>query len=470
MKADAGGDQVIGIAFRRSFTVMLIAVLAAGMFLAGRELLKRPDAPLADAVVAAPRAAAPADAMAPPAVLFTDVTEAAGIRHNHRNGAYGERLLPETMGGGVAFLDYDNDQAVDLLFVSGRSWPWREKVEGGDGGPGAKEPSLYLYRGDGKGGFQDVTRTAGLDVSLYGMGAAVGDYDGDGYVDVFVTAVGRNHLFRNLGGGRFRDVTGRAGVAGEETDWSTGAAFVDVDRDGDLDLVVLNYVQWSPEIDREVDYRLTGIGRAYGPPAQYAGTDSYLYRNEGDGTFTDVSAEYGFRVRNPATGLPLGKSLAVLPVDVDGDGWTDLAVANDTVQNFLFRNQEGKGFAEVGAELGIAFDNNGAATGAMGIDHAVLENSGESVIAIGNFANEMSSVYVKPAVTNLFTDQAIVTGIGPASRQALTFGLFFFDYDLDGRQDLLQANGHVENEINRVQPSQHYAQPPQLFWQCGGWA
>ncbi len=459
MAPEQGNDQIIATAFRRSLLAAGGAAALAGLVLGIRALMSDPPAPVADADVIAPRAVNRAREPRPPAVAFTDITGPAGITHTHRNGAYGDKLLPETMGGGVAFLDYNGDNALDLLFVSGRSWPWKDS--------GEKAASLILYQGDGRGGFRDRTRELALDVTLYGMGAAVGDYDGDGDVDIFVTALGANRLFRNEGGERFQDVTATAGVGGDEAAWSTGAAFLDFDGDRDLDLVVLNYVEWSYEIDHEVDYRLTGIGRAYGPPTNYPGTDSWLYRNEGNGTFTDVSAEYGIRVRNPATGQPLGKSLAVLPVDVNDDGWPDLVVANDTVRNFLFLNREGNGFREVGTELGIAFDNAGAATGAMGIDHARLAPFGERAIAIGNFANEMTSFYVKPAGSALFTDQAIVRGIGPASRQALTFGLFFFDFDLDGRQDLLQANGHVESEINRVQPSQHYRQPPQLFWHCG---
>jgi hypothetical protein len=459
MNEEASDDQIIATAFKWSLAVILVVVVAAAILFGARRLLQRDATVPEDAALIAPQSPDPASQPNPPSVQFTDITAAAGIKHSHRNGAYGERMLPETMGGGVAFLDYNNDQAIDLLFVSGRSWPWREAHDNAS--------SLILYQGDGTGKFTDVSAILSLDTSLYGMGAAVGDYDGDGYVDIFVSALGANRLFRNLDGERFAEVTGEVAVAGADDAWSTGAAFVDYDRDGDLDLVVLNYVQWSRDLDLEVDYRLTGIGRAYGPPTQYAGTHSYLYRNDNDGNFKDVSESAGIQVDNPATGLPLGKGLAVLPIDVNADGWTDLVVANDTVQNFLFMNNAGEGFEEVGVAHGIAFDNSGVATGAMGIDDAVLGLSMDRAVAIGNFANEMTSLYVQPAESAVFTDQAIVTGVGPASRQALTFGLFFFDYDLDGRLDLLQVNGHVENEISVVQPSQHYAQQPQLFWNCG---
>jgi hypothetical protein len=452
-----GDDQVIGTAFRRSLFFIIAIAAAAGLFLLGRTLFAPAEDSITDAELIAPQATDASGQPEPPDVRFTDVTREAGIHFVHNSGAYGDRLLPETMGGGIAVLDYDNDGAADLLFTSGKSWPWRDSS--GD------QSSLVLYRGDGTGRFSNVTGDTGLESSIMGMGAAVGDYDGDGYSDIFVTAVGANRLYRNIDGQRFEDVTDIAGVAGADDAWSTGAAFLDYDNDGDLDLVALNYVEWSRDIDLEVDYQLTGIGRAYGPPTQYAGTHSYLYRNDGDGSFSDVSASAGLQVENPATGLPLGKGLAVLPTDMNADGWTDLIVANDTVQNFLFVNRDGQGFEEVGAQFGLAFDNSGAATGAMGIDGARF--GPDQAVAIGNFANEMTSLYVRPDNSRVFTDQAIVTGVGPASRQALTFGLFFFDYDLDGRLDLLQANGHVENEINVVQPSQQYAQAPQLFWQCG---
>jgi len=400
-----------------------------------------------------------ANDVAPPALPFTDVTRASGVDFVHVSGAYGERLLPETMGGGVAIFDYDNDGRQDLLFIDSRRWPWRDS--GRQGGV----PRLYRNLGDLR--FEDVTESTGLaELSLYGMGVAVADFDGDGYRDLYLTAVGPNRLLRNLNGTRFEDVTEATGVAGGEEDWSTCAAFFDADNDGDLDLFVCNYVEWSRRIDQEVDYRLTGIGRAYGPPTNYAGTFSMLFRNDG-GRFTDVSEQAGIKVTNPATGLPAGKALAVLPIDIDEDGWMDLVVANDTVQNFLFHNQGGGRFEEAGMTSGLAFDNSGAATGAMGLDSARFSDSGELAIAVGNFANEMTSYYVTRDNAMLFTDQAIVSGIGPGSRQALSFGVLFFDPDLDGRLDLLQTNGHVEDEINIVQPSQHYEQPTQLFWNCG---
>ena len=396
--------------------------------------------------------------VAVPRIVFTDVAQEAGIDFEHVTGAYGERLLPETMGGGVAFLDHDNDGDQDLLLVDSGEWSWRGEASG--------QRTLHLFRNRGDGLFDEVSAEVGLDQSLYGMGVAVGDYDADGYVDVFVTAVGRNLLLRNRNGITFEDVTAATGVGGAEDAWSTGAAFFDADGDGDLDLFVCNYVGWSPDIDRAVDFRLTGIGRAYGPPTDFPGTDSYLYRNDG-GVFTDVSAEAGIPVANPSTGAPVGKGLAVLPVDLDDDGRLDLVVANDTVRNFVFHNQGGGRFQEVGIDTGLAFDNTGSATGAMGVDALRYEDGALLGVAIGNFANEMSSFYVTRPGESVFSDDAIVAGIGAPSRRALTFGLAFVDADLDGRPDLIAANGHVEPEIQRVQASQSYAQPAQLFWNCG---
>ena len=447
------GEQRIRRALWWSLGVLLALAAVVAALAVLRQVRDRPPT-LGDE--AAPAPSHTTAAVAVPPLSFTDVTASAGVDFVHHNGAYGERLLPETMGGGVAFFDYDNDGDPDLLLVNSTNWPWRPVVDA--------TSRLYRNRGDGR--FDDATEQAGLGLRLYGMGVAVGDYDGDGFVDVFVTAVGENRLLRNIAGERFEDVTETAGVAGSGEAFSTCAAFFDYDGDADLDLFVCNYVAWSPAIDRAVDFRLTGIGRAYGPPTDFPGTNSQLYRNDG-GTFSDVSAAAGIQVANPATGEPAGKALAARPLDIDGDGALDLAVANDTVRNFLFHNQGDGTFRETGTATGFAFDTTGSATGAMGIDAARYDNDAKLGIAIGNFANEMSSFYVVRPGESVFTDDAIVAGIGAASRRALTFGLAFLDADLDGRVDLLAANGHVEPEIARVQASQRYAQPAQLFWNCG---
>ena len=444
-------EKVLEKAVRWSL-IALVALVGLGAVGLWYAKARRKSAPVQLTPLGAPQVARETLAEIPIA-RFTDITEEAGIDFVHYNGASGEKLLPETMGGGVAFLDFDNDGHQDLLFVNGSDWPWAKA---------AKRTTHALYRNDGKGKFQDVTRGSGLDMSFYGMGAAVGDYDNDGLPDVFITGVGQSKLFHNEGDRRFRDTGLNTG-----TNWSTSAAWIDYDNDGDLDLFVCNYVRWSREIDFEVDYKLVGIGRAYGPPMNFEGGFPALYRNDGQGKFTDVSEGSGIQIKNSATGRPVAKSLAVAPVDADNDGWIDLVVANDTVQNFFFKNQRNGTFSEIGAHSGVAFDAYGLARGAMGIDSARFRNDDALGIAIGNFANEMNALYVSQRDSLMFADEAITEGMGPASRLLLKFGLFFFDYDLDGRLDVLTANGHLEEEINKVQQSQQYRQPAQLFWNRG---
>jgi len=449
-------EALIRRAFYRSLAVIVVlALTVTGIWYLTRDNTT-PQA-VEEAVVSGPVIDESAPPQAPPPVTFTDITREAGIDFVHVNGSTGEKLMPETIGSGAAFLDYDNDGDQDLLLVNSKWWPGEEREP---------TPTLAFYRNDGNGRFTDVTAEAGLKITCFGMGAGVGDYDNDGWTDLYITTLGKNYLFRN-DHGRFVDVTAQADVAGLDTDWSTAAAFIDYDNDGDLDLFVGNYVLWSRKIDLEIDFQLTGLGRAFGAPNHFTGANNRLYRNEGNGRFTDVSLAAGIAVNDPATGMPEGKTLGVAPIDYDQDGWIDLVTSNDTVRNFLYHNLGNGRFEEIGALEGIAYDRNGKATGAMGIDAAYFRNDTDLGIGIGNFANEMSSLFVTEQGHAPFADEAILVGFGPASRLALTFGLFFFDYDLDGRLDIFQANGHLEGDINVVQPSQTYAQPAQLFWNCG---
>jgi hypothetical protein len=392
---------------------------------------------------APPRAARPA---APPAeaVRFADVTSRAGIRFVHNAGRTGRKLLPETLGSGAAFFDADGDGWLDILFVNGRDWTSR-----------GRKTLPALYRNNHDGTFTDVTKGSGLDVEMHGMGVAVADYDNDGREDVYVTALDGDRLFHNEGGGRFRDVTAAAGI--KNASFGTSAAWVDYDRDGRLDLFVANYVQWTPATDLWCS--LDGVTKSYCTPESYKGTSSKLYRNLGNGRFADVSHQAGIDD-------PTSKALGVTVLDFDGDGWPDLFVANDTQPNKLYRNQRNGTFADVGLEAGVAFGEDGAARGAMGVDAADYDRSGRPHLLVGNFANEMLGLYHNEG-SGVFVDEAPRSAVGKASLLTLTFGVFFFDYDLDGFPDIFAANGHLEQEIHRVQPRIQYEEPPLLFRNLG---
>jgi hypothetical protein len=424
-----------------------------------------------------------------PSVHFTDVTHKAGIDFRHTNGAFGKKLLPETMGAGVVVLDYDGDGKPDLLFIDSCWWPGYEKK---DQKP-EDRPRLRLYRNKGDGTFEDVTKAAGLDLTFYGQGATVGDYDNDGWPDVFVTAVGGNHLFHNepvdpadpRKGRHFVEETRQAGVGGpggwpeklqgdflswkEPITWSTSASFLDYDGDGLLDLFVCNYVTWSPDTDIALGAKLAGAAvRAYAPPTQFEGAQCFLYRNLGGGRFEDVSAKAGVHVTKYDLGrqrdVAVGKSLGVVVCDVDEDGWPDIFVANDTVPNFFFHNEHGT-FKEMGGEAGVALAL-GQARGAMGIDWGEYR-TGMHGLVLANFQDEPNT-FLRPNRKRglVFSDVATAEGIAGPSRQYLKFGAFFIDYDLDGRPDLLTVNGHLEPEIGRVR-AMTYEQPAQLFWNSG---
>lgn len=449
-------DAVIGSALRWSLLVLAVFLCIAG---AGYWWWNRPKPePDVRETILFPVKPALREVELP-ALPFTEITQEAGITYRHENGATGDKLLPETMGGGCAFFDFDNDGDQDLLFVNSMRWP-------GDKRPQPQPATMELYQNDGEGQFENVTPGSGLDVSFYGMGIACGDYDNDGLVDVFLSAVGPNHLFRNLGNGRFEEVTPTAGVAGADAEWSTSCGWFDYDRDGDLDLLVANYLKWTRELDQSKDFTLKGGGRAYGGPQDFQGTLLSLYRNEGEGKFTEVAETAGLHMRNPDTGLPMGKSLGITFADFDEDGWLDCIVANDTVRNFLFHNLGGGKFEELGIPTGVAYDTNGLPRGAMGIDVGRFRDDGSLGIAIGNFANEMTALYVAKSGQMNFVDEAIPSGL-KSTRQELTFGVFFFDADLNGRLDIFSANGHLEEDIQKVQSSQTYEQPPQILWNCG---
>jgi len=410
----------------------------------------------------APSEVRPAEAIEPPEhVRFVDVTEEWGIDFVHENAAGGEKLLPETMGSGVAAIDYDTDGDQDLVFINQQ--PWSVDPEA----PNPPTPSVF--RNDGAEGFVNVTEEVGLDVTLFGMGAVVGDYDNDGDPDLYITTLHGGRLFRNEDG-RFVDVTEEAN-AGAGDGWLTSGAFFDLENDGDLDLFLCTYVDWSPEYDRDQDFQLagTGSGRAYGPPTAFPGDFCVLLRNDGDGTFTDISEEAGLRdLVTPELRDPLAKALGVAPHDINGDGYVDLAVGNDTVRNFLLRNEGDGTFRECGIVSGVAFDQSGGVRGAMGTDWAAFRNDESLALAIANFANEMTALYVTDTPSELlFYDMANIYGLGAKTQPPLKFGLFFFDFDLDGRLDLLQVNGHLEYDIEKVQASQSYRQPAQLFWNSG---
>ena len=379
-------------------------------------------------------------------VQLRDVTQKAGLRFVHNSGAFGKKFLPETMGPGVAFIDYDNDGWPDIFLVNGMDWPGHAK----------KHTTPKLYHNNHDGTFTDVTHKAGLDVEMFGMGVAVGDYDNHGYDDLFVTAYGQNHLFHNNGNGTFTDVTQKAGLLGPQ-EFSTSAAWVDYDKDGHLDLVVGNYVQWTPETD--LYCTLDGKSKSYCTPESYKGTSVRLWHNRGNGTFEDLTQKAGL-------GDPTSKTLGIAVLDFDDDGWPDLLFSNDTQPNKLYRNNGNGTFTEKAVVAGIAFSEDGVARAGMGVDAADYDHSGFPSLLITNFANQMLSLYHNEG-KGLFVDEAPRSEIGRASLLTLGFGCFFFDYDLDGWPDVLVANGHIDADVQRVQANVKYAMPPHLFRNVG---
>ena len=372
---------------------------------------------------------------------LADVTAQTGLHFQHNSGAYGGKLLPETLGSGCAFLDYDADGWPDILLVNSMDWPGHKR----------QRSTLKLYRNNRNGTFTDVTKAAGLDIELYGMGVAVADYDNDGFPDIFISCVGQSRLFHNTGKGAFVDVTQKAGLLNKQG-FSTSAIWFDYDRDGLLDLFVCNYVRWSA--DHDVFCSLDGKNKTYCTPEAYRGDTCWLFRNRGDGTFEDVTSTSGIFDTS-------SKSLGVAMLDFDQDGWPDLLVANDTQPNKLYRNLRNGKFKDVAVEMGLAFSNEGKARAGMGVDCADFDNSGKPGIVITNFDNEMLGLYRSNGKS--FDDVAMQAGLGPASRNTLGFGCVFFDADLDGRLDLAVANGHIDDTVRNIRGNVGYAQAPQLF-------
>lgn len=378
-------------------------------------------------------------------IRYVDVTRRAGIRFTHYTGAFGKKYLPETMGAGCAFIDYNNDGRPDILLVQSMDFP----------GHTLRRTHQRLYRNNGDGTFTDVSARSGLNVQMYGMGVAVGDYDNDGWDDVYITGLGEARLFHNQRNGTFKEVTRHAGI--NNTGFGASAAWFDYDRDGLLDLIVCNYVKWSEKTD--IYCSLDGRHKSYCTPEAYPGDTCRLFHNLGNGRFEDVTGKAGLYD-------PTSKSLGVAIVDYNGDGWPDIAVANDTQPSKLYRNNRNGTFTEAGVEAGIAFSEDGVARGAMGIDADDFDDSGHVSILEGNFSNQMLGLYHNEG-HGFFIDIAPSSAVGRASLLSLSFGLFFFDYDLDGLDDLFVANGHISPDINAVQPQVSYAELPLVFHNLG---
>jgi enediyne biosynthesis protein E4 len=366
-----------------------------------------------------------------------------GIRWTHTSGKSPEHYLPETTGAGCAFLDYDNDGWMDIYFVNSG------KCDFFNPNPPLRNA---LYHNNRDGTFTDVTEKAGVAGGGYGQGVAVGDYDGDGFPDLYVTQYGRNILYHNNGDGTFTDVTAKAGVAAPG--WSSSAVWFDYDNDGKLDLFVCQFVEFSKEKNKDCR---TGedAKRGYCIPHVYRPTASWLFHNNGDGTFSDVSKASGIAAH-------LGKAWGVVATDINNDGRIDLFVANDTVANFFFENRGGGKFDEIGEPAGIAYSADGRPRSGMGVDSADFDQDGWMDLFVANVDREMYSLY-RNNHDESFDDRADATGIANVTRLMSGWGLKFFDFDNDGNQDLFLANGNPDDLIEQIHPQVKYEEPPLLF-------
>ena len=378
-------------------------------------------------------------------VQFVDVTQKAGIHFSHNSGHTGKKLMPETVGSGCAFIDLDGDGWADILLINGKDFT-----------PSGRRSLPALYHNNRDGTFTDVTRGSGVDVEIYGLGVSAADYDNDGRPDLYVTALEGDRLFHNEGQGHFRDVTAQSGI--RNANFGTGSAWLDYDKDGKADLFVANYIQWSK--DKDLWCSMDGSTKSFCTPETYKGTSSKLFHNLGNGKFEDVTEKAGL-------GDKTSKSLGVVTFDYNGDGWTDLFISNDTQPSKLYKNNGNGTFTEEGMQAGIAFGEDGVARGAMGADAADYDRSGRPHLLVGNFSNQMLALYHNEG-NGFFVDQAPSTTIGHSSLLSLTFGAFFFDFDLDGNPDILAANGHIEPDINRIQSKISYREAPLLFRNTGG--
>ena len=395
----------------------------------------------------------------PAKAAFVEVAAASGVEWTQENGATGQMYFPEAMGTGVAWIDWDNDDDPDLVFVNATGWSDDEPRRVG---------YMSAFENNGRGEFRDVTKSLGLDVSLYGTGLAVGDYDGDGFTDLFVTALGKNRLFRNIGGDRFEERTEEAGVSGAVSDYSMCAAFFDADSDGDLDLLVGNYGLWNKSIHAEVVETVPGIGLVYNEPNALEGQFTRLYLQK-DGVFNEVSEAWGLHVRDESTQKPVGKNLGFGFGYFNNDRVLDVVVANDRVRNLFLLSRESGGFTERAREDGLAYDRRGESSAAMGIDVDRDLVNEEFRVVVGNFAAEMTSLYVNAAGGASFVDETVAEGIGPRTNNRVTFGALFVDYDNDGYRDIFEVNGALQKIPRRLfDVGTPYEQPGDIFWNCGG--